>query len=102
MKLSHTLHIAVVTAVCAAAGAQSALGGGEPKNTLPFTRLAFDGRTQAAVLAPSAAASTHARAAITGEAKNEQPFTRRKTYSATIAGEPKNQAPFTRIAGRGV
>ena len=115
MKLSHTLQIAVVTALCTAAAAQSAFAGGEPKNGPPFTRSATGSRSTAQVLvSPSTIAS--ARIAIMGEAKNEPPFTRtmRNTDALTrflsqnsqfaagaLSGEPKNQAPFTRHTGRG-
>ena len=114
MKLSRTLQISVVTAVCSVAIAQSALAGGEPKNTAPFTRsLTPAASYTTAVITASAIAS--ARAASLGEPKNEQPFSRqlnadalerflehssRSTRIASL-GEPKNQAPFTLHLGRG-
>jgi hypothetical protein len=114
VRLSRTLQISVVTAVCIAAAAQSALAGGVPRNTSPFTRSLTPARSDtAAVITASAIAS--ARAASMGESKNGQPFTRRlnadalgrflehSSQSTTIAspGEPKNQAPFTLHLGRG-
>jgi hypothetical protein len=116
MKLSRTLQIAVATAVCTAAAAQSALAGGEPKNTSPFTRPATGGRSSAGVVILSASAIANARAAIARRAKNEQPFTRRSTDADALArylrhnsqpttgtrlGEPKNQAPFTLRTSQG-
>jgi hypothetical protein len=113
MKLSRTLQIAAATAVCTAAAAQSALAGGEPKNTSPFTRPVTPARSSTAgVIMASAIAS--ARAAIVGEAKSERPFTFHlkdidalgrflSHTSTTIAGEgePKNEPPFTLHVGRG-
>ena len=76
MKLSRTLQISVLAAVCTAAAAQSALAGGEPKNTAPFTRSLTPARSYTAeVITASAIAS--ARAATIGEPKNEPPFSRR-------------------------
>jgi hypothetical protein len=114
MKLSRTLQISVVTAVCTAVAAQSALAGGEPKNTGPFTRSLPPARSYAAAVI-TASATASARAASMGESKSGQPFARRLNADAlerflehssrptTIAslGEPKNQAPFTLHLGRG-
>jgi hypothetical protein len=69
-----------------------------------------DGRSPAAAINLTAATIASARASITGESKNEQPFTRRSadtdaltrflhqnSHTTTRArlGEPKNEAPFT-------
>ena len=113
MTLTRTLQISVATAICAAAAAQAALAGGEPKNTPPFTRPAVDGRSPAAAINLTASTIASARASIRGESKNEQPFTlrndadtltrflRQNSHSTTRArlGEPKNEAPFTLHAG---
>ena len=76
MKLSRTLQISVMAAVCTAAAAQSALAGGEPKNTAPFTRSPTLARSYTAAVI-TASAIANARAAIIGEPKNERPFSRR-------------------------
>ena len=113
MKLSRTLQISLMAAVCTAAAAQSALAGGEPKNTAPFTRSPPLARSYTAAVI-TASAIANARAAIIGEPKNERPFSRQladslerflehssqPTTSASL-GEPKNQAPFTLHLGRG-
>ena len=114
MTFSRNLQISVVTAVCAAAAAHSALAGGEPKNTSPFTRSLIPARSDTAAVITASAISS-ARAASMGESKNGQPFTRRldpdaldrflehSSQSATSAslGELKNEAPFTFHLGRG-
>ena len=114
MKLSRTLQISVVAAVCTTAAAQSALAGGDPKNTSPFMRTPTPVRSDTAAVITSSAISS-ARAASMGESKNGQPFTRRPNADAlerflehssrptTTAslGEPKIQAPFTLDIGRG-
>jgi hypothetical protein len=115
MELFRTLQLAAATAVCTAAAAQPALAGGEPKNALPFTRLAA-GRSPAATVILPAAAITTARIMIAGEAKNERPFRRsvkdadafarflgqnRQSAASALSGEPKNLAPFTRRFGLG-
>jgi len=108
MKLSRTLKIALATAVCTAAAAQSALAGGEPKNNLPFTRPLTSGPPPAN-RGLTASAIHRAWTATQGEAKNQPPFTNpvnidllarflANSQSTTIGpmGEPKNQPPFTR------
>lgn len=74
-KLSPALRLATATAigVASAVTAVPALAGGEPKNQVPFTRIAVArALTQQLTLAN---ARTSVR--IRGEAKNELPFTRR-------------------------
>ena len=114
MTLTRTLQIALATAVRTAAAAQSALAGGEPKNTTPFTRPLTSGRSRAN-LSLTASAIHRAWAATQGEAKNEAPFTdpvsitdglarylknARSTTSQPL-GEPKNEPPFTRRVSPG-
>jgi len=113
MNLSRTLQISVVTALCTAAAAQSALAGGEPKNIAPFTHSSTPSRSYTTAVI-TASAIARARAAGMGEPKNERPFSRQPnagalerllehSQSTTIAGlaEPKNQAPFMLHVGRG-
>ena len=103
-----TIAITLTVAVWAAVAAQTALGSGEPKNQLPFTRpVAQNFRVQAAHVGPVAATSDPR-----SEPKNQLPFTRPvangtrsqagSARSAVIAaspkGEPKNQQPFTQPA----
>ena len=90
MKVPRKLQIAVAIAVCTAAASQSALAGAEPKKI------------------PVAAIST-AHFKMTGEPKNEPPFTNPATSNrqGTVAivttagdrfkmvGEPKDEPPFT-------
>ena len=114
MTFFRTVQISVVTAVCTAAAAQSALAGGEPKSTSPFTRSLIPARSDTAAVITASAISS-ARAASMGESKNGQPFTRRlnadalerflehssqPTTTASL-GELKNEAPFTFHLGRG-
>jgi hypothetical protein len=84
-----------LTITAATAIVPAAFAGGEPKNQAPFTNLA-SGR----VLAEGVKVK-HATAAqvISGERKNEVPFTVRVSSSGAqlvISGEQKNQMPFTR------
>jgi hypothetical protein len=109
MTLSRTLHLTIATAVCAAAAAQAALAGGEPKNQSPFIRAAADGRVPAQVVRGTTVPTS---TAILGERKNQIPFTLRLSQGPTLArilrvshfgteptGEAKNELPFTRLAG---
>ena len=83
MTRSRTFQILVTTAVCTAAAAQSALAGGELKNTTPFTSSAFPGRSPAAAVITASAIVT-ARAAIVGESKNVRPFIRSFSNADTL------------------
>jgi hypothetical protein len=72
-----------------------ALAGGEPKNEMPFTRVAGVRTMQ------SAAPSSLTTARVAAEAKNEALFTRQVDATpagAAAAGEPKNETPFTAVA----
>ena len=73
MNLSRTLQISVVTALCTAAAAQSALAGGEPKNIAPFTHSPTPARSYTTAVI-TASAIARARAASIGEPKNQAPF----------------------------
>ena len=115
MNPFRALKISAATAVCAAAAAQSALAGGEPKNTAPFISQATAGRSPAAAVI-TASAIAHARAATVGESKQGLPFTRHfedadalarflgrtpRPTTAESLGEPKSQLPFTLLVAQG-
>jgi len=72
-----------------------ALAGGEPKNESPFTRP-----VSARALTEGIGVSREsATLAISGERKNQTPFTLRVSHASVaivISGEAKNQLPFTR------
>jgi hypothetical protein len=99
MQSRSHIRIAIAAVTCAAVAAPAALGAGEPKNELPFTRQVGD-------VAERYVAAT-ATTDPAGEPKNQWPFTRpaqrgtASTLSATaagvdVAGEPKNDVPFVR------
>jgi hypothetical protein len=114
MTRSHTILTALATAVCAAAAAQTALAGGEPKNVFPFTRPITSVRASAGP-ALSASALRRAETEFQGEPKNEAPFTNpvkgsdavarflRNSRSTTArhSGKPRNGSPFTTDTGGG-
>jgi hypothetical protein len=105
MKLARGLQITAAAAACAATSLPSALAGGEPKNSSPFTRAAGSASTELV------SAELSAGRAFPAEPKNSPPFTRlagnghgtvyalheisRLATSITTA-EPKNEWPFTR------
>jgi hypothetical protein len=79
VTLSRTIYTALAVITLTASLAQAALGGGEPKNEWPFTRI-VDARTTEGTT-PAKASS-----AIQGEAKNEPPFTRPATIVVASTG----------------
>jgi len=105
MKLARTVQITAAAAVCAAAALPSALAGGEPKNSSPFTRTA--GPASAGLIS----ARFSATRAFPAEPKNVAPFTRlagngytlyalhriARLATPTPTAEPKNEWPFTRV-----
>jgi hypothetical protein len=85
----------IATLAIAGSTASAALAGGEPKNESPFTRPVV-----ARALTEGTGAS-HATATLTisGERKNQPPFTLRvspASLTLAISGEAKSQLPFTR------
>ena len=71
MHTARTIRSTLITAGCAAILAGPAFAGGEPKNERPFTHQVNTRATQAAATSTAKPAPP-----ISGEAKNELPFTR--------------------------
>jgi hypothetical protein len=110
MKLTTISH--ALAAAAALVAASSALASGEPKNAAPFTRAFIVERAPVLALTVRHAVAGHS---LSGEAKDQVPFTRpasirltaghvaSATLSATgmlpIQGESKSEAPFTSPAG---
>jgi hypothetical protein len=85
----------IATLAIAGSAASAALAGGEPKNESPFTRPVV-ARALAEGIGASHAVVT---LAISGERKNQAPFTLRVSSASItlrISGEAKSQLPFTR------
>jgi hypothetical protein len=85
----------IATLAIAGSAASAALAGGEPKNESPFTR-AVVARALTEGIGVSHAGVT---LAISGERKNQAPFTLRVSSASVtlaISGEAKSQLPFTR------
>jgi hypothetical protein len=111
MKRSRTIRITLATVLCTAAAAQSALAGGEPKSTVPFTHHVTTGRSEANV-SLTARSFDRGSTAHSGEAKNQPPFTNptniggavpvsllsSRSEMIVLSPEPKNQPPFMRRA----
>jgi hypothetical protein len=79
LTFSRTIYTAVALLTVTAFLAQSALGGGEPKNEWPFTR-SVGARTTEGMTPANVAPS------IQGEAKSEPPFTRPATIVVSSGG----------------
>ena len=74
MTITTTIRTFAAVVVGAGALASSALAAGEPKNSLPFTRIVSLDRVATLAVAVKHASSAHTSS---GEAKNVLPFTRR-------------------------
>ena len=85
----------IATLAITASTASAALAGGEPKNESPFTRPVL-ARALTEGLGASHAGLT---LAISGERKNQAPFTLRVSSASVtlaISGEAMSELPFTR------
>jgi hypothetical protein len=92
---STRLATGIATLAVAGSAVPVALAGGEPKNESPFTRPVA-ARALTEDIGVSHASLT---LAISGERKNQSPFTVRVSHASVtlvISGEAKNQLPFTR------